>query len=163
MKGPNHFCSICRQEFSRKSNATRHNDRLHKSQGEIIPLRRFLYDKLSGKYRPGVLSSIDQQNDDEVLTEALVRMEKEFRACEEELSNLPNLEKANIIADIVTRSLRTEDPKKSMQSYLNGIRRNNLRLRAIQYVASALNLTPQAAKVILINNIKQGLRESITK
>jgi hypothetical protein len=98
-----------------------------------------------------------------VLAEALERMEKEFRACEEELSTLPNKEKANILADIVTRSLRTEDPRKSMQSYLKGIKRNNLRLTAMQYVASALNLTPQAAKLILINSIKQGLQESTTK
>jgi hypothetical protein len=147
------ICSICYREFTRKSNAERHNENLHASQAYIIPLSEFRFGGLARNKKLG-FSSTNGHKEEDLLTDVLEGIGKEFEGCEHHLLPLPFHDRAEILAQVITFALRSEDPKQSMRKFLKSIRRNNLSLKMIQYVAAGLDLPFYVAKQLLINILK---------
>jgi hypothetical protein len=52
-KNPSYVCSTCGQDFTRKSNAKRHNQNIHSDKAEIVRFLEYLIGRISGKYLPG--------------------------------------------------------------------------------------------------------------
>jgi hypothetical protein len=144
------ICSICYREFTRKSNAERHNENLHASQAHIIPLKEFRFGGLARNRKLG-FSSTNGHKEEDLLTDVLEGIGKEFEGCEHQLMQLPLHDRAEILAQVITFALRSEDPKQSMRKFLKSMRRNNLSLKMIRYVAAGLDLPFYAAKQLLIN------------
>jgi hypothetical protein len=150
-----HICSICHEEFTRRYNGKRHNEKIHASQAEIIPLKQFRYGDIG--YIPkklGFLSSGNRQSKDEVLSTTLERIGKEFEACEKELELLSPQERAVLLAQMVVHSLRGEEPREVMNMFLKGIRKHRLNLKIIRCVSAGFEITPYAAKQMLMNMIE---------
>jgi hypothetical protein len=148
MKRTQYICSICNREFTRKYNGNRHNDTLHASTARITPL----YGEAAPKPKKnfGFLSSTDSQSKDELLSDVLESIGKEFEGCEHELDNFSAYDKASSLTQILLHSLRYEDPRVPMKRFLRGLKRNKLNLKIIQYVAAGLETTPYHAKQTLI-------------
>lgn len=150
MRRAQHICSICHEEFTRKYNGKRHNEKIHASQAEIIPLKQFRYGDIGHNPKKlGFLSSGNRQSKDEVLSTTLERIGKEFEACEKELELLSPQDRAGLLAQMVVHSLRGEDPKEAMNMFLKGIRKHRLNWKIIHYVAAGFEITPTAAKQML--------------
>jgi hypothetical protein len=151
------ICSICSREFTRKSNAERHNENLHASQAHIIPLKEFRFGGLGRHVRNtkmGFSSTTNSHKKEDLLTDVLERIGKEFEGCEHEIMLLPFQDRADILTQVIIFALRSEDPKESMRKFLKSMRRNNLSLKMIHYVATGLDLPYYAAKHLLINTLK---------
>jgi hypothetical protein len=52
-KKPLYVCSTCGQDFTRRYNASRHNQNIHSNKAQIIRFLEYLIGTLSGKYLPG--------------------------------------------------------------------------------------------------------------
>ena len=51
-KKPLYVCATCSQDFTRKSNAKRHNQNIHLGKAEIVRFLEYLIGTQSGKYSP---------------------------------------------------------------------------------------------------------------
>jgi hypothetical protein len=157
MKRARYICSICHQEFTRKYNGERHNNNVHVFQARIISLRTFRYgvEERDQKGKKLGFSSLTKElNKEELLSDILESIGKEFEDCESILSSLPLQDKAMSLAQMVMHSLRTEQPKQRMKIFLKGLRKNRLKEKIINYVAAGFDITPHEAKVMLISTIK---------
>jgi hypothetical protein len=159
MKRANYYCSICFQGFTRKDNGRRHNYKLHYSQGHIIPLRRFRAASgigTAGNTKFGSPFPTSDESKEELLSETLNRIGKEFEDCEEELrlQFIPSEDRAKLLASEVILSLGYDNPKEHMRKYLKTLRKNRLSTKIIRCVAVGLNTTPSAAKPSLIGILK---------
>lgn len=156
MKGAQHICSICYQEFTRKYNGERHNDNLHASQAHIIPLTKFRYGVKGHNPRNkklGFLASTNgqRQRREELLSDTLESIGKEFEGCEHELDMLSPQDRAICLSQIIVHSLSYEDPKEPMRKFLKGLRKHRFNEKIIRYVAAGLELTPHHAKQMLMS------------
>jgi|GEM_PF-1473185 len=151
------ICSICSREFTRKSNAERHNENLHASQAHIVPLKEFRFGGLGRHVRNtkiGFSPTPNSHKKEDLLTDVLERIGKEFEGCEHEVMSLPPQDRADILTQVIILAVRSADPKESMRKSLKSMRRNNLSLKMIRYVATALDLPFFAAKNHLINTLE---------
>lgn len=150
MRRAQHICSICHEEFTRRYNGNRHNENIHASQAEIIPLKKFRHGDIGHNPKKlGFLSSGNRQSEDEVLSTTLERIGKEFEACEKELESLSRQDRVGLLAQMVVLSLRGKNPKETMNMFLKGIRKHRLNEKIIRYVAEGLEIKPYAAKQML--------------
>jgi hypothetical protein len=157
MKRARYICSICHEEFTRKYNGERHNNNLHVSHARIISLRRFRYgveERNQKSKKLGFSSSTKELNKEELLSDILESIGKEFEDCENILSSLPPQDKAMSLAQIVVHSLRTEEPKQQMRAFLKGFRMHKLKEKIIKYVATGFDISPHEAQVMLISTLK---------
>jgi hypothetical protein len=152
VKGAQYICSICHEEFTRRYNGKRHNEKIHAFQAEIILLRKFRYGYIGHNSKKlGFISSKNGQSKDEVLYTTLERIGKEFESCEKELELLSPQDRVASLAQMVVHSLRREDPKEAMNMFLMGLRKYRLNEKIIRYVAAGFEITPYAAKQMLMN------------
>jgi hypothetical protein len=156
MKRTQYICSVCYREFTRKYNGNRHNENLHGSTALITPLEIFRYGKAAPKPKRkfGFVSSTGSQNKEEILSDVLESIGKEFEGCERELDNFSSQDKAWSLTQILLHSLRCEDPKVPMKKFLRGLKRNKLNLKIMNYVAAGLEITPYHAQQLLIQLIE---------
>jgi hypothetical protein len=151
------ICSICYRGFTRKSNAERHNENLHASQAQIIPLREFRYGGLGNQVRNKVgfsSTTSEYKKKEDLLNDVLERIGKDFEGCEHELMMLSPQDRAECLALVIMHALSSEDPKQSMRAFLKALIRFNLSLKMIRYVETGLGLSYYAAKQLLINTLK---------
>lgn len=161
MKGPKYYCSLCFQGFTRKNNGKRHNDNLHDSQASIIPLGKIRSAPTRGTTRNtklGFIYPMTGQNKEELLSETLNRIGIEFEDCEQELKlhSISSEDRARCLATIVIHSLTCENPQEPLRRYLKAIRKYRLNMKIIRCVAAGLNITPIAAKQLLISVLEQS-------
>jgi len=119
-----------------------------------MPLKKFQYCGSIG-HNPrnkkwGFLSS-NRQTKDDLLSETLDHIGKEFEGCEHELDMLSPQDRALCLTQIVVHSLSYEDPQEPMKRYLRGIRKHRLNEKIIQYVAAGFGVTPYSAKQMPIS------------
>jgi hypothetical protein len=150
------ICSICYREFTRKSNAERHNENLHASQAHIIPLGEFRFGG-SGPHvrnKVGFSSTNGNKKKEDLLNDVFERIGKELEGCEHELMILSDHDRAECLSLVILFALRSEDPKQTMRAFLKGLKKFSLSLKMIRYVETGLGLPYYAAKQLLINTLK---------
>ena len=140
------ICSICYREFTRKSNAERHNENLHASQAHIIPLGEFRFGGSGPHVRNKVGFSSTNGNNE--------RIGKDFEGCEHEFMILSDHDRAECLSLVILFALRSEDPNQTMRAFLKGLKKISLSLKMIRYVETGLGLPYYAAKQLLINTLK---------
>lgn len=96
------------------------------------------------------------QSKEELLSETLSRIGKEFEDCEEELKLqlVSSEDSAKLLASEVIHSLSYENPQEHMRKYLKTLRKQRLSTKIIRCVADGFNITPSAAKLSLISILK---------
>lgn len=150
------ICSICYREFTRKSNAERHNENLHASQAHIIPLGEFRFGG-SGPHvrnKVGFSSTTNgHTKEEDLLNDVFQRIGKDFEGCEHELMMFSHHDRAECLSLVILCALRS-DPRQTMRAFLKGLKRINLGLKMIGTVATGLGLPYNAAKQLLINTLK---------
>ena len=150
------ICSICYREFTRKSNAERHNENLHASQAHIIPLGEFRFGG-SGPHvrnKVGFSSTNGNKKKEDLLNDVFERIGKDFEGCEHEFMILSDHDRAECLSLVILFALRSEDPKQTMRAFLKGLKKFSLSLKMIRYVETGLGLSYYAAKQLLINTLK---------
>ncbi|MGC2309755.1 MAG: hypothetical protein WA461_15235 [Nitrososphaeraceae archaeon] len=150
------ICSICYREFTRKSNAERHNENLHASHAHIIPLGEFRFGGggLHVRNKVGLSSTNGNKKKEDLLNDVFERIGKDFEGCEHEFMILSDHDRAECLSLVIIFALRSEDPKQTMRAFLKGLKKFSLSLKMIRYVETGLGLSYYAAKQLLINTLK---------
>ncbi len=119
-----------------------------------MPLRKFRYGggiRHNPRNKKWGFLSPNMQNKDDLLSETLERIGKEFEGCEHELGGLSSQDRVLFLAQIVVHSLRYEDPQEPMKRFLRGFRKHRLNEKIVRYVAAGFDVTPYSARQMLIS------------
>jgi hypothetical protein len=152
------ICLVCHQDFTRKSNAERHNKVIHDGNAKIISVNDFLYgplDNLSDSARQGPALSVQHNRDnepgDDILVLTLEKIRKEYLELEEELKFLPSDQRDVLLGVAVYNAICSPDAKQSMQRSLSSHRRRGFGSisRMIRCVSLSTNLPPVATQKML--------------
>jgi hypothetical protein len=148
------LCLSCRQDFTGKSNAKRHNDNLHSGQAAIVPIHKFLYGQ--ARYYdddPPFAHDTSSEDRKEIAPDALAHLTeeigKEFEDLEHEIRFLNPLERKRVLGLAVHTCVATSHPKDTMRYAIKTQRNLGLRLRIVNCVATYLNINPARAQEIL--------------
>jgi hypothetical protein len=152
---PNYVCSLCKRDFSRKSNANRHDLNQHQGFAEIIPVGdHILREKnfvAKTKYRNEGLSDVDPK--EVPLINILEKLVPKFEEMERVLSN-PNLkEKEMLCSQAIINAISSPDPIRAMTRSVAAARKGRSVHQMISYVALSLGVSPIKAREILRNMI----------
>jgi hypothetical protein len=153
---PNYVCSLCKKDFSRKSNANRHDLNQHQGLAEIVRVGDHILREKSfvakTKYRnDDGLFDIDPK--EARLLDILEKLVPRFEEMERVLSN-PNLkEKEMLCGQAIIDAISSPDPIRAMTIYLDSIRKDRSVPQMINYVALSLGVSPIKARESLKNMI----------
>jgi hypothetical protein len=152
---PNYVCSLCKKDFSRKSNANRHDLNQHQGFAEIISVGDHILREKSfvakTKYRNEGLSDADPN--EARLIDILEKLVPKFEEMERVLSN-PNLkEKEMLCGQAIINAISSSDPIRAMTRSVVAARKGRSVPQMINYVALSLGVSPIKAREILRNMI----------
>lgn len=140
MSKPRHLCINCRQDFTRKWNAQRHNNLLHNGRATIIPIKN---------YRYGFPHNAVGANANHDLDYKLGCMAPEFEQFERELRTQRLEQKDKVLGFAVCKAVMTDDPAKTMKSMVESIRKERLKTKMPDCASAATQLPPLALRKLL--------------
>jgi hypothetical protein len=155
------FCGVCHQNFTRRWNADRHNDTLHRGQAEIVTEQGFVYYSIRSQVKTGTLTPESDEDTGEILLhDALEGIGNEFQELEQLLSDHPAEEKVKFLGQSVFAAITSRDPKKKIQDTVRSVRRGNLAGKMIFCVGTALKLKPEYVEEKLKKTLELNARHS---
>jgi len=137
MGKPNYVCSVCKKDFSRKSNANRHNLSQHQGLAQIIPVGEY-------KLRENGFSPNANYNSNRYfyedpkkarLFDILEKLVPRFEEMEKALSNYSSEDKQEISGLVIIQAISSPDPILSINRSLDVIRKGRLVPKMINCVA----------------------------
>lgn len=155
MGKPNYICSSCKKDFSRKSNAKRHDLTQHQGFAEIVSVGDYRLREKSfvakTKYRTDGPSDIDPK--EARLTDILEKLAPRFEEMERVLSHHNLNEKEMIRGKAIIHAISSPDPVRFMTRYVDTLRKGRSVPLMINCVALSLSASPANARETLKNMI----------
>jgi hypothetical protein len=140
MSKPRHLCINCRQDFTRKWNAQRHNNLLHNGRATIVPIKN---------YRYGFPHNAVGANANHDLDYKLECMAPGFEQFELELRTQRLEQKDKILGFAVCKAITTDDPAKTMKSMVESIRKERIKTKMLDCASNATQLPPLTLRELL--------------
>lgn len=157
MSKPNYVCSLCKKDFSRKSNANRHALNQHQGLAEIVRFGDNKYKLreigffVKTKYRNDWTSNTDPKEDR--LFDLLEKLVPRFQEMEQALANFKPEEKQRIGGQGIINAISSPDPIRYMTRYISSIRKGRSVPEMLNWVALSLGVSRTQAQEILKNMI----------
>ena len=155
MSKPNYICSLCKKDFSRKSNAKRHDSNQHQGLAEIVRVGDHILREKSfvakTKYRNDELSDVDPE--EAPLIDILEKLVPKFEEMERALSHDNLKEKPMLCGQAIINAISSPDPIRAMTRSVVATRKGRSVPQMINYVALSLKVSPIKAREILKNMI----------
>jgi hypothetical protein len=152
MKARRQVCLNCRQDFTRKWNAQRHNKHAHAGAAKILSTNSLQYGKVFGEAwtsQENLSPSYNEEAGQNRLFDILEGIGKEFEECDRLLQEFPIKTRQETLGWEVYNAISSNNPKRSMKSSLESIRRGMM----IACVAKAMNQASPAAAEKMLNSI----------
>ncbi len=166
-------CSSCKKNFSRKSNAERHNIDIHNemadiynSENELISNRRAITTKnneskqLSKGFNISALKakysnpSVDEDNnDEEKVLKVFGKMLPLIEVLDKSLTDIPHAQRIDTVAELIILSLSAKNPFKLMKNAIGFNHSIRGMKKASYFVAASKKITPSQAQEILRTTI----------
>jgi hypothetical protein len=155
MSKPNYVGSLCKKDFTRKSNANRHDLNQHQGLAEIVRVGDYkLGEKgffAKPKFRNDRLSNIDPK--EARLFDILEKLVPRFEEMEQALSHSNSNEIRMIWGDAIIHAISSPDPIRAMTRSFSEIREGRSVRKMINCVALSLGVSRTHAQEILKNMI----------
>ena len=149
----NYVCTVCKKDFSRRSNANRHNLFQHQGLAEIISVgdhklrERGIFTKENSNSNAFLYDDPKKAR----LFDILEKLVPRFEEMEEILSDSNSKGKQAIWAQAIIQAISSPDPIRSMNRSVDAIRKGRSVPRMIDCVASSLRVDRTNAEEILKN------------
>jgi hypothetical protein len=149
----NYVCTLCRKDFSRKSNANRHNFSQHQGLAEIISVgdHKLREKGIFAKENSNSNTFLYHDRKKARLIDILEKLVPRFEEMEKVLSYSNSEGKQDIWARAIMHAISSPDPIRSMTRSLDAIRKGGSVRRMIDSVASSLGVSRTNAEEILEN------------
>lgn len=157
MSKPNYVCSLCKKDFSRKSNANRHDLNQHQGLSEIVRVGDYkLGEKgffAKPKFRNDRLSNIDPKEARlfDILEKVVPRFEEMEQALSLSHSNSNEIRK--IWGDAIINAISSPDPIRAITISFSEIRKGRSVRNMINCVALSLGVSRTHAQEFLKNEV----------
>ncbi len=148
MRARRQVCLNCRQDFTRKWNAQRHNKHAHAGAAKILSTNSLQYGKVFGgawTSQENLSPSYNEEAGQNRLFDILEGIGKEFEECDRLLQEFPIETRQEILGLVVYNAISSNNPKRSMKSSLESIRSGKM----IACVAKAMDLASPAVEKML--------------
>jgi hypothetical protein len=154
MGKPNYVCSLCKKDFSRKSNANRHDLSQHQGKAEIIRIGEHVLKEKGFHAKASYESDWYYMGPQKArLYDTLEKLVPRFEEMEQVLSSYSSEEKQEIIGEVIIHAISSPDPIRSMNGKLDAIRKGSSVHRMINCAALSLGVPPTAAKEMLASMV----------
>jgi hypothetical protein len=155
MGKPNYVCSLCKKDFSRKSNANRHDLSQHQGLAQIIPVGDYkLREKgffVKANYNSNRSFYIDPKK--ARLFETLEKLVPRFEEMEQALPNNNSEDKQKDLGQVIINAISSPDPIRSMNGSLDATRKGSSVPKMMNCVALSLGVTRNVAEEILASMV----------
>jgi hypothetical protein len=153
MGKPNYVCNLCKKDFSRKSNANRHDLNQHQGLAEIIRVgdHKLREKGFSAKENPDSNILFYEHPKKAHLFDILEKLVPRFEEMEQALSSSNSEDKQKIWAQAIMRAISSPDPIRSMTRSADAIRKGRSVRRMINCVAFSLEVDRTNAEEMLKN------------
>jgi|SRR5215217_7752298 len=153
MGKPNYVCSVCKKNFSRKSNANRHSLSQHQGLAQIIPVggreNGFWFPKANYNSNRSFYEDPKKAR----LFDILEKLVPRFEEMEKALSNYSSEDKQEISGRVIMQAISSPDPILSMNRSLDVVRKGRLVPKMINCVALSLGVPQTAAEELLASMV----------
>lgn len=154
MGKPNYVCSLCKKDFSRISNANRHDLSQHQGKAEIIRIGEHVLKEKGFRAKASYESDWSHMGPQKArLYDTLEKLVPRFEELEQALSNYSSEEKQKIIGEAIIHAISSPDPIRNMNEKLEAIRKGSSVSRMINYAALSLGVPLTAAKEMLASMV----------
>jgi hypothetical protein len=149
----NYVCTFCKEDFSRKSNANRHNFTQHQGLAEIIGVgdHKLREKGIFAKENSNSNTFLYDDPKKAQLYDILEKLVPRFEEMEKALSYSNSEGKQDIWAQAIMHAISSPDPIRSMIRSLDSIRKGRSVRSMIDCVASSLGVSRTNAEEILKN------------
>jgi hypothetical protein len=148
MAFPRRICLACQQDFTRKWNGERHNETVHNGLARVVSIQEYLYGSTNTRAAtsPALPSTLTENDLDDILTDSLRSIEKEFEECERLAKNVYGQNWLEHLGRAIVESMSSSNPKRTMQEYLRSLRRISVNIRMVYAASVALKMSPSLAE-----------------
>ena len=149
----NYVCTICKKDFSRKSNANRHDLSQHQGLAEIIRVgdhklrEKGIFNKENSNSNTFLYDDTKKAR----LFDVLEKLAPKFEEMEKALSYSNSKGKQEIWAQAIMHAISSSDPIRSMTRSVDSIRKGRCVPMMLDCVASSLRVSRANAEEILKN------------
>ncbi len=172
MKGKLYVCTNCKEKFSRKWNANRHNkvvhsemaiifntktgsllnykgkDQRYNNSGNVQQKASFnkSFKNLDNSFSPVHKNELESEEEIKI-TSVFGKLKLPFEELEKLISDQPENIKIKLLSDLVTSSLMSPNPVKSLQGHVDFYQSVLGKQKIIKYVSRGNHFTPSQSKV----------------
>jgi hypothetical protein len=158
MGKPNYVCSLCKKDFSRKSNANRHDLSQHQGKAEIIRIGEHVLKEKGFRAKAGFKSDWYHMGPQKArLYDTLEKLVPKFEELEKALSNNSSEEKQKILGKVIMLAIASRDPIRTINGKLEAIRKGSSVHRMINCGALSLGVPHTAAEEMLASMVFNDL------
>jgi hypothetical protein len=146
----NYVCTLCKKDFSRKSNANRHDLSQHQGKAEIIRIGEHVLKEKGFSAKASYKSDWFHMGPQKArLYDTLEKLVPRFEELEQALSNQSPEEKQKIIGEAIIHAISSPDPVRSINRKVDAIRKGSSIRKMFNYVALSLGVTRTVAEEML--------------
>jgi hypothetical protein len=155
MGKPNYVCALCKKDFSRKSNANRHDLSQHQGLAQIIRVGDFKLKEKCIFVKANYNSNRPSYEDPKKarVFDTLEKLVPRFEEMEQTLSICSSEDKQKISGAAIIHAISSPDPIRSMNRSLDAIRKGSSIPKMINCVALSLGVTRTVAEEILASMV----------
>ena len=139
----NYICVICRKKFSRKWNASRHNNTVHFGISNIFNRETEITldnNKLNSDYE---VDKVDKEDKEELfILDLFGKMLQNFEELENTLSHKSENEKNRFLSDLLVAALATPNPVKSLYNAISFQRSLRAKFKFVNCISKSTNVLP---------------------
>lgn len=156
MGKPNYVCSLCKKDFSRKSNANRHDLSQHQGKAEIIRIGEHVLKEKGFHAKASYKSDWSYKGPQKArLYDALEKLVPTFGEMEQALSYYNLEDRQKTCGEMIMHAISSPDPIRSMNRSLYTMRKGSSVHKMINCAALSLGVTQTIAEEILANMVFQ--------
>lgn len=160
MGKPNYVCSLCKKDFSRKSNANRHDLSQHQGKAEIIRIGEHVLKEKGFHAKASYKSDWSYKGPQKArLYDALEKLVPTFGEMEQALSYYNLEDRQKTCGEMIMHAISSPDPIRNMSRSLDAIRKGRSVPEMIDCVALWLGVTRAVAKEILASKVQNLVAE----
>ena len=154
MGKPNYVCSLCKKDFSRKSNANRHDLSQHQGKAKIIRIGEYVLKEKGFLAKASYKSDWSHMGPQKArLYDTLEKLVPKFEELEQALYYNSSEEKQRILGEVIKLAISSPDPIRSMNGNLEAIRKGSSVRRMINCGALSLGVPLTAAEEMLASMV----------
>ena len=167
-------CDSCNSSFTRKSNAYRHIQTIHRGKASAFNIvkgkisstniqdkirigRESLPPDLKFDYPQNDASRTDEEEEAErIMVEILEKIRKPFEELELLTVNQSEPQRSTYLSNHLSMALLSSDPARTLEDIVSFIKAFKMRRRIGTYISRSINITPSEAQILLTENLKLG-------